>query len=267
MSGDGFFDRGWAVIPPDAAMAAWAAPAAAAARRLMAAPGAEYRCDGTWFPGVNILPNEASGAAPAEGVPPLSGGAVDWIAAHLGFSGVAWDRAQISICLPGYPRHGSEETDAAHRFRRTRDAAHVDGLLREPPSRNRRLGETHGFILGLPLFGVADPGASSMVVWEGSHEIMRAAFRRAYAGIAPQDWAAVDVTEIYQEARRRCFETCRRTPVTAPVGGAYVAHRLALHGVAPWTAGAGAGAGARAIAYFRPDPFPGQDPSWWLDRP
>ena len=233
------------------------------AERLAADPGGEWRCGGTWFPGVNILPNDASGAL--AGGPPLGGAAVEFVRERLGPSGFAWDAGQLSICAPGYPRPGAGESAAAARFRRDRDAAHVDGLLREPPSTARRLGETHGFVLGLPLWGVAAAGASPMVVWEGSHEVMRAAFRAAFAGVAPERWGGVDLAEIYQQARRRCFETLRRVEVTAPVGGAYVIHRLALHGVAPWTAADGAP--QRAVAYFRPDPFPGASPEWWLDQP
>lgn len=261
-----FFELGWTALPPDPAMANWAAAARGPALALAAEPDAEFRCDGAWFPGVNALANEAQGAAPQLGIPPLAGGAVDFVAEALGFRDVAWDQAQISICYPGYPRHGSEETEAAFRYRVNREAAHVDGLLREPPRRRRRLGETHAFILAAPLAGVEAPGASAMVVWEGSHKAMRAAFRTAFDGVSPDRWRDVDVTEIYQETRRRCFDTCRRVVVGAPVGGAYLVHRLALHGVSAWTAPSDAP--PRAIAYFRPDPFPNAtDPRWWLETP
>lgn len=246
-------------------MSAWSRAAAGPAQALTEAVGAEFRCDGTWFPGVNVFPNDASGAIASEGAPPLAGSAIDFIADALGFADIAWDAAQISVCYPGYPRQGPEETDAAFRYRTNRDAAHVDGLLREPPSRRRRLGETHGFILGMPLAGVDDPGASPLVVWEGSHEIMRDAFKAAFDGVAPAQWGEVDITETYQETRKRCFDVCPRVAVSAPVGGAYVLHRLSLHGVAPWTADAGAP--PRTIAYFRPDGLPGADPSWWLENP
>jgi len=43
-----------------------------------------YRCDGTWFAGVNALENDATGAVPGR-VPPLSGAAVAFVrcAAHV----------------------------------------------------------------------------------------------------------------------------------------------------------------------------------------
>ncbi len=93
---------------------------------------------------------------------------------------------------------------------------------------------------------------------------MRRALRARLQGVAPRRWAAEDVTDAYVEARRECFERCRRVPVPARPGEAYLIHRLALHGVAPWDGEAG---GERMIAYFRPDAFPGADPDWWLERP
>lgn len=229
----------------------------------MAAADAEYRCGGTWFPGVNILDNAPDGSL--DGVS-LDGPALGFVRETLGFPDLVWDRAQISGCLPGYPRPGAEETEAAARYRRVRDAAHVDGLLRIGDSRRRRLGERHGFILGLPIAGCV-PGASPLVVWEGSHETMRAAFANALAGAPPARWGEIDLTEAYQEARRRCFEACRRVEIQAQPGEAYLVHRLALHGVAPWAEDGPRSAAARIIAYLRPDPFPDADPRWWLERP
>ena len=50
--------------------------------------------------------------------------------------------------------------------------------------------------------------------------------------------------------------------VTAGRGEAYLVHRLALHGIAPW--GAGATAGERMVIYFRPE---SGDPAAWLRAP
>jgi len=212
---------------------------------------------------VNLFPNDAAGAVPGRGVPPLAGAPIDFIRRTLGLSGFAWDRAQLSVCYPGYPRQGAEESAANHRYRLKRDAAHVDGLLRDA-ARRRNPGETHGFILGLPLAD-ASPGAAPFVVWEGSHEVMRRAFRTRLRHVDPDRWPAEDITEAYHAARAEAFESCPRREITAPPGGAYLVHRLALHGVAPWTASADAP--PRVIAYFRPDPFPGAPPDWWLERP
>ncbi|MEM1384156.1 MAG: hypothetical protein AAF713_07580 [Pseudomonadota bacterium] len=266
----GFFERGWVAFPPDPVTEAWADAARPLAEEIFTDPGeraAWLRCGDTWFAGVNVFPNDDRGAVPDRGVPPLAGPVVDFVRETLRLDGFAWDRAQISVCLPGYPQPWDGESEAAFRFRRDRDAAHVDGLLRDE-ARRRRLGEVHGFILGLPLTEVPED-AAPLVVWEGSHTSMREAFRARFAGVAPMDWAAEDITDAYTEARRAVFSKCRRVAVTVPCGGAYLVHRLALHGVAPW--GPRGGADPRSIAYFRPDTgareeFP-DDPSWWLEDP
>jgi hypothetical protein len=174
-----------------------------------------------------------------------------------------WDRAQVSILFPGYPQPSPGERPAAHAFRRDRDGAHVDGLIADADGR-RRMEETHRFILGIALDDPA-PGASPLVVWEGSHEAMRAAFRAALAGADPRDWPAADVTDAYQAARRRCFETLARRALPLRRGEAVLVHRLALHGVAPWSAPADAA--PRAVAYFRPGRPSSAPPSFPLEAP
>lgn len=211
--------------------------------------------------GVNALPNTATGAIPEAGVPPLGGPPIAFVSETLELD-IALDRAQVSVVFPGYPQRSAGEAEAAYRFRRERDAAHVDGVTRRE-GRRRRLGELHGFILGVPLID-APADAAPLVVWEGSHEVVRRALRARLAGVPPVRWAEEDLTEAYVAARRECFETCRRVAVPARPGEAYLIHRLALHGVAPWTAEP---AGARMIAYFRPQAFPGASPEWWLERP
>src|SRR5690606_32231753 len=129
------------------------------------------RCGGTWFVGVNALPNDSTGAVPEAHVPPLAGAPIRFITDVLGLPDIEWDRAQISVLFPGYPRRSPDESEAAFRFRRDRDAAHVDGV-RRTGDRRRRLGEAHGFIFGVPLSDMP-AGAAPLVVWEGSHEIMR----------------------------------------------------------------------------------------------
>ena len=183
-------------------------------------------------------------------------------AAQRGEGRVRLDRAQASVCYPGYPRQGPEENDAAFRYRRIRSAAHVDGLRRVTPGRRRKLEERHAFILGLPL-NDAPSDAAPLVVWEGAHEVMRTAFRSVYSGVPPLDWAHLDVTEAYQAARRVCFDTLNPVEISAKPGEAYLVHRLALHGVAEWRASEG---DRRAVAYFRPDPGE-HDGDWWIETP
>lgn len=265
MNADRFFRRGWVRFPRETAVADWAAHALPIARGCIADPALRarwLRCGGTWFAGVEAFPNDAAGAVPGAGVPPLAGAPVRFIADVLGLPDIAWDNAQVSACFPGYPRPSPGESAGAFRFRRDRDAAHVDGFKRFD-KRRRRLGERHAFILGIPLTE-APAGAAPLVVWEGSHEVIRRALRARLEGLPPARWSAEDVTETYVAARRECFARCRRVAVGASPGEAYLVHRLALHGVAPWS---GAPAGERAIAYFRPDPFPGAATDWWLERP
>ena len=82
------------------------------------------------------------------------------------------DTGQVSVTYPGYPRQDAGESDAQARYRRRRDAAHVDGLLPIGPHRRRMLKEPHAWILGLPVTECG-AGAAPLVVWEGSHEVMR----------------------------------------------------------------------------------------------
>ncbi len=261
MAAQHFFASSWVRFAHDDAIADWAAQArpAAEARVADAELRARWlRCGGTWFVGVNAFPNDARGAVPEAGVPPLEGSPMRFIDTQLGLD-AALDRAQISVCFPGYPQPSADEPEAAFRFRRNRDAAHVDGFRRAEAGR-RRLGELHGCILGIPLTN-APVDAAPFVVWEGSHEIIRRRLRARLADVPPVRWHEEDLTEAYVAARRECFESCRRVVVHARPGEAYAVHRLALHGMAPWTAPM---TGSRAVAYFRPNPLPHSDDGWWL---
>lgn len=239
--------RGWTRFGWDSRTARWAEAAYAAGRKALEDPKLEhwYQCENTWFVGVDALPNDATGAL---GDILLGGAAIDAITAGLGPI-PALHRAQLSVMFPGYPKPRAGEGDAAYRYRLKRDSAHVDGLLAEGPDRRRHLREPHAWILGLPLTA-SHAYAAPLVVWEGSHLIMAETFAKAFSGMPVEAWGDVDVTDVYQAARRKVFENCKRVSVHAKPGEAYVIHRLALHGVAPWTAPEGPG---RMIAYFRPE--------------
>ncbi|WP_333714404.1 hypothetical protein [Yoonia sp.] len=230
-------EDGFVVFDPNAETLAWAEAAHQAALTVLAG-GGERRHGETWFVGVDALPNASDGSV--SGVP-LRGPFLEHIKQPD-----SWHAAQLSVVFPGYPRQDADESDAAHRYRLHRDAAHVDGLLPEGPQKRRHLREPHGFILGLAL---NDCAASPLVVWKGSHRLMQEGFARAFAGLAPAVWGDVDVTEIYQETRRKVFDTCERVAVHAAPGQAILLDRHLLHGVAPWGAVAGQ---MRMVAYFRP---------------
>ena len=112
---------------------------------------------------------------------------------------------------------------------------------------------------------VGSADAAPLVVWEGSHEILRAALRAVLAPHPRHEWPEVDMTDAYQQARAEVFARCRRVELPGRPGEAHVLHRLALHGVAPWGAAATGGADGRMIAYFRPLLAGGV--AAWLDLP
>ncbi len=254
--------QGWALFPAEQAVRDWAEAARIAAVQSVADPGQALGlvCEGTWFVGVDALPNDAAGAVP--GGPALTGVAFD-VASTL-YGRLPLHKGQVSVVYPGYPRPRDGESEAAFGYRKRRDAAHVDGLLPTGPDRRRHLLERHAYILGLPLTQ-SGAGASPLTIWQGSHHVMRRAFSAALKGVDPSDWGKFDLTDIYTATRREVFETCPRRLVTAAPGEAYLVHRLALHGVAPWEDGAEASEEGRMIAYFRPEwPDPGDE---WLTAP
>jgi len=233
--------RGWMRIAPAAGLRDWAAAALPLAEAAVVTSAEPWRHGGTWFVGLDALPNDPAGRI----------GAVDFPWDVLPLQPCALHRAQVSVIRPGYPGVDPDETEAAIRFRRSRDAAHLDGLLPVGPERRRMLQEPHAWILGLAL-NRADAGAAPLVVWEGSHRILAAQLARAFAPHPPEIWAEVDVTEAYAEARRTVFASCPRLELPVEPGGATLLHRMTLHGVAPWAVGAEAAAPGRMIAYLRP---------------
>jgi hypothetical protein len=193
---------------------------------------------------------------------PLAGAAIDTVAA-LGLAPAAWHAAQVSVTWPGYPRPGEGESAGAARYRRQRDAAHVDGLLPEGPARRRHLREPHAFVLGLPLTE-SHADAAPLVIWPGSHRLIGRALREAHdeARTAKPAVAAgdVDLTDAYVPARRAAFDTCPRVPLPLRPGQAVLLHRHLMHGIAPWAAPPARE--GRAVAYFRPELA---EPEAWFD--
>ena len=240
---------GWQSFPGDPALLDWVAAALPRARAAVADPAqraAGLVCEGTWFVGVDALDNDIDGSV---GGVPLCGAARDLADAQFG--PLPLHRAQVSVIWPGYPRPRDGESEAAFRFRQRRDGAHLDGLLPEGPDRRRFFREPHAWILGLPL-NSCGAGASPLVVWRGSHHILRRALLRACDGHPPEVWGDLDLTEAYTAARAEIFTTCERVELQAAPGQAYLLHRLVLHGVAPWAEGAVAPADGRMVSYFRP---------------
>lgn len=245
-----FHAQGWLRFPFDAKIAEWAAHALPHALRSAgdAAFAHWLRCGGTWFVGVDALPNDASGRV--AGGPVLSGTVIEFL------RGLGLERplhpAQVSVCYHGYPKPYDAESAAAFSYRVKRDAAHVDGLHGEGPARRRFLKEPHAWILGLPLNRV-DARAAPLTVWSGSHIIMKRCFEEVYGLVPPERWPEIDITEAYQAARRKVFDSCARVPLPVKPGEATLLHRHLLHGVAPWPEDVPSTEHGRVIAYFRPE--------------
>jgi len=260
---DSFFDLGWRRFRFDPQIYNWIEKSIGVARDRLCDPSNAdwFRYQNTWFAGVNVLGNDRHGAVPNG--PPLGGEAIDYIAHTLGLRDIEWDSAQLSVVFPGYPKPATSEPAAAHRYRLLRDAAHVDGIQRLGSARRRFLGETHAFILGVPMLKTA-PQAAPLVVWERSHEIVRQTLKDVYSGSAVEHWPTIDITEIYQAMRRRIFDSCKRVEIWMPPGETYLVHRLALHGMAGWPAESDQAGAARMICYFRPSAITTHD---WLFTP
>ena len=107
--------RGWVRLGPLPGLQAWADAALPAARRHVLSGDEEWRCGGTWLAGVDALPNGAGGDI--AGVPLPSE-----LRAVLPWHPDSWHAAQLSTLRPGYPQPWAGESDAAFRFRQTRDA-------------------------------------------------------------------------------------------------------------------------------------------------
>lgn len=259
---DAFHAQGYVVYPRQESIARWATSAHRMALTAVNDPeqiAAWLRCQGTWFVGVDSLPTGAAGQA---GDVELRGDVVDDLASYLPAQ-LPMHKAQLSAVYPGYPKPHDGESEAAFRFRLKRDAAHVDGLHASGPDRRRYLMEYHAYILGIPL-NEFSPDASPLVVWEGSHKLVGAWLRQQLGNLPISEWSRVDLTDSYQALRREIFETCPRHEISAQPGQAYVVHRHALHGIAPWGTQAVAPPEGRMVAYFRPEVA--GDKQDWLDR-
>lgn len=245
---------GFRIFAHDARTATWADAARAAARKVANDPALQgpdnLRHGQTWFVGVDALPNTSDGSI--AGVP-LAG---PW-ETHV--PDLPLHPAQLSIIYRGYPKQDAGESDANHRYRRIRSAAHVDGLLPVGAARRRYAREFHAYILALPL---NDMPASPTVVWRGSQQIMQTALQQAYEG---RDPAQVDITDTYQAARRAVFAQCDCVPLHISPGQSALLHPFVLHGTQSWDDTADPTGEGRMIAFFRPQYREGA--AEWLATP
>ncbi len=251
----------WAVCEPDKRMLTWIRNAKNTAQQKLKVDGfdkTQLRCGGTWFVGANFLDNDSFGTLNKVR---LEGMAIEAILERYGRLFCEWDRAQISICYPGYPKPSKQETAAAFSFRKNSFGAHVDGILPIGNPKRRYAKEYHAFIFGIPLEDY-NQFAAPVVVWEGSHRIIRTFLSRVLLQNGVEKWKNLDITQIYAEARKEALSKCKKKIIHVPLGGCYVLHRLAVHGIMPWKKRGNSEAESRMVAYFRPIL---KDSQFWLD--
>ena len=259
---DLFNQTGWGVFGKEVCIFNWASQARKNVwERLLLKDfeNDQLRCGGTWFVGTNFLNNDKFGGL---GKVTFKGQSVQAITQRYGSMFQTWDQAQISICFKGYPQPMAGESHTSFKYRKNRFNAHVDGILPVGLIKRRYAREYHAFILGIPLVNY-NKFAAPVVVWEGSHKIMHDCLSKQLIELDTGLWKSEDITGIYNEARREIFLKCKPQIVTVPVGGSYLIHRLALHGVMPWAENGKSGDGGRMIAYFRPQ-F--SQAKFWLNR-
>ncbi|MEH6521250.1 hypothetical protein [Sulfitobacter sp.] len=233
---------GFEVFDFDPRTAVWAEAALNVARMVAADPDMRaadnLRHNKTWFVGVDALPNAEDGSI--NGVPLLG----PW-KRHI--PDLPLHPAQLSIVYEGYPKQDTNESDANHRYRLNRAAAHVDGLLPVGPNKRRFAQEFHAYILSLPLNDVPH---SPTVVWRGSQRIMQAALRGVLEGHDPEN---IDITDVYQAARRQVFEECEQVSLVLKPGESALLHSFVLHGTQPWGHAPDPTHEGRMIAFLRPE--------------
>lgn len=227
------------IYAPTAESVRWAKVAHALGKGIAsdaAAKAKHLRFGGTWFVGVDALPNAQDGS--------LSGVAFDgpW-ALDLPCS-LPLHPAQLSIIYPDYPKQDAGQSAANHTYRTHRRAAHVDGLLPEGPDKRRYAREFHGYVLGVHL---NDCVSAPTVFWKGSHSIMRGALNEVLDSKSVYE---TDVTDVYKAARNEIFAKCEMIALPAELGGSFLLDRFTLHGTEPW-AGLAQSEG-RMTAFFRP---------------
>jgi len=256
--------KGWVCLPAQPAIEAWRQQALPVALERMAAPELQqwWRYQKTWFVGVNALPNDPLGRLTDDG-PEVAESLRQLLAdyLHCPLASMAFDQAQISACMPGYPQPNSQESDAAFAFRQQHFAAHLDGLRPMGEHRRRHLTEQHSFILGIPLTQ-HPPDAGPLMIWPGSHKLIQTWLQQQLQHTPPHQWQEIDLTDSYQALRWHILQHIKPQAIQVPSGGAYLLHRHAVHGQGVWPrTRLDPHQQGRIIAYFRPCLHSPQD---WL---
>ena len=253
--------NGWLKFEFDDSLKSWVNASLQSARDAVHRPDNQHwwRYQGTWFVGVNSLDNDRFGKV--QGGIHLQGKAAEFLSNNLGVDLSRLDQAQVSVCLPGYPKSSNTESRAANSYRLNKDAAHLDGVLKQAATAERYVQEPHDYILAIPMSDFSSDTAP-FVVWEGSHNIVRSTFKQFFENSASENWSQVAITSCYQQVRRQIFSECERKQLIMKPGEAFLVHRLMLHGTGPWKTNARCGPDGRMICFFRPSSLSIEE---WLD--
>ena len=93
--------------------------------------------------------------------------------------------------------------------------------------------EYHAFILGFPIMNNY-PDCAPLVVWEGSHIIFRNFFKEIYEGISSNKISNIDITDLYNECRKKVFSNCEVKKIIPQFNQPFLLDRHLLHGIAEW---------------------------------
>ena len=190
----------------------------------------DLRSGSTWFVGTNFLDNNSQGKI---GARQFSKKIINNISSYFGTKIQYWDKGQVSICWPGYPKKDTLESEKSFNFRIKRFASHIDGIIPLGSKKRRFAKEYHAFILGLPIMNNFKNNAS-LVVWEGSHKIFRNFFRNIYEGVSSNKISHIDITELYNECRNKVFTKCNVKKIVPNFKQPYLLDRHLLHGIDQW---------------------------------
>ena len=190
----------------------------------------DLRCGSTWFVGANFLDNSSNGNI---GTKSMSKFFFSNISKKFGPNIKYWDKAQVSICWPGYPKKDAKETKKSYDFRIKRFASHIDGIIPFGSKKRRFAKEFHAFILGFPLHNNC-LDCAPLVLWEGSHKIFRNFFKEIYEGISFNKISNIDITELYNECRKKVFKNCEVKKIIPQFKQPYLLDRHVLHGIDEW---------------------------------
>tara|TARA_B100001057_G_scaffold375264_1_gene380039 strand:- start:276 stop:1109 length:834 start_codon:yes stop_codon:yes gene_type:complete len=228
------------------------------------------RCGSTWFVGTNFLDNSSNGSI---GAKLMSKKIFGNILKKFGSNIKYWDKGQVSICWPGYPKKDAKETEKSFNFRIKRFASHIDGIIPFGSKKRRFAKEFHAFILGFPIQNNCLECAP-LVVWEGSHKIFRNFFKEIYEGVTSNKISSIDITELYNECRKKVFTNCEVKKIIPQFNQPYLLDRHILHGIHNWkeknniklntknNRSLNSISDGRVIIYFRPVFF---DPLDWIN--